>query len=225
MQARIIGLALMGASLIGFSNVAWGQSAEPGRYSIGLTAGTPGVGLEFGMDANEIIGLRVTANFFKISRNVGVNDIDYDGNLKLTTAGVLADLYPFDSGFRASAGAMLNSNKIDIGATPASSVTIGNTTYTPAQVGRLDGKIDFKKFAPYAGIGYSGGRGEPGVAFVADLGVMFQGTPRVDLTATGPITTTPGFATSLAQERSQIQDEADPFKFYPVAKIGVVYRF
>lgn len=195
------------------------------QVSVGVTAGSPGIGGELGYDASDLLGVRVMGAYFPYSHSITPSNITYDGDLRLLSFGGVADFYLFDSGFRLTGGVYLNRNRLDIKGTPNGNVTIGSTTYTPAQVGTLTGRVSFRDVAPYAGLGYASGRGDTGLAFTADAGVMFQGGPRVALAASGPITATPGFAANLEQERQKIASDVDWLRFYPAVKIGVLYRF
>ncbi len=196
-----------------------------GAQSIGIAVGTQGGGLEVGMDISDMLAVRVNGNFFSISRGVSGEDVDYDGDLRLMSFGLLGDLYLFETSFRLTGGGFLNRNKIDLTATPTSSVEIGGTMYAPSQVGNLDGGARFNDFAPYAGLGYTSNRDEPGFSFVFDAGVMFQGGSKVFLNATGPANAIPGFAADLERERRDIKDDIDDFRYYPVLKVGLAYRF
>ncbi len=193
--------------------------------SVGVGIGTQGFNAEVGFDIGEMFAVRASGNYFSMSHDVDGDDVTYDGDLRLQSVGLLGDIFPFQNGFRFTGGAYLNRNKVDITATPTSNVEIGGTIYTPAQLGTLDGRIKFKDIAPYAGLGYTSGRGEPGFSFVADAGVMFQGGGNVALTASGTANAIPGFATNLEQERQDIQDDVDDFKYYPVVRVGIAYRF
>jgi hypothetical protein len=67
------------------------------------------------------------------------------------------------------------------------------------------------------------------VNFYADLGVMFQGTPKATLTSTcGPATPAAlcsQIQASTALEAIDLQDSIKNFKYYPVASIGVTIGF
>lgn len=195
------------------------------QVSVGVTAGSPGIGGEIGYDASDMLGLRVMGSYFPYSHSITPSNITYDGDLRLMSFGGVVDFYLFDSGFRLTGGAYLNRNRLDIKGTPNGNVTVGSTSYTPAQLGTLTGRVSFREIAPYAGLGYASGRGGTGLAFTADAGVMFQGGPRVALAASGPITSAPGFAANLEQERQKIASDIDWLRFYPAVKIGVLYRF
>jgi hypothetical protein len=130
------------------------------------------------------------------------------------------DVFPFRGNFRISAGARINGNQADISGTPTSNVTIGNTTYTPAQVGRLNGDIDFNTVAPYVGIGFDGHITDA-LTIGFDLGVLYQGKPSVSLSATNPAVS----QADLNRERANIEDDLKMLQFYPVATVSLKYRF
>lgn len=219
MYRRSLAVALAACALM----VSGAASAQ--QSSVGVSAGTTGLGLEFGYDFNDAFGLRANGNWFRMSKDVESDGVSYDGKLKLFSLGLLGDFYPFDSGFRVTGGAYYNKNRVNLTATPSGNVEIGGTTYTPAQVGSLSGEVDFNKFTPYAGIGYTSNRGNPGLSFVADAGVMFQGRPDVTLAGSGAITSTPGFQADLERERAEIAHDIRMFRFYPAIRLGVAYRF
>ncbi len=198
--------------------------ATASAQSISVGVGTQGFNAEVGLDFGEQFGVRASGNYFSMSKDVDGDDVNYDGDLRLQSIGLLGDFYPFQNGFRFSGGVYLNRNKVDITATPTGNVEIGGTTYAPAQVGNLSGDIKFNDISPYAGLGYTSSRGVPGLSFVADAGVMFQGGGDVTLISTGSANTSPGFAADLEQERLDIQDDVDNFKYYPVVRIGIAYR-
>ncbi len=76
------------------------------------------------------------------------------------------------------------------------------------------------------------GYGRPigkGVSFTADLGVLFQGSPRTTLTATCGATTSPStcaqIQNSVAAEQTNIENDVDKYQYYPVLSIGLAYVF
>jgi hypothetical protein len=213
------------AVAIAASAVLYAGAAAAQQTSVGVSAGTPGIGLELGYDLNDTIGLRANGNFFSMSKDVESDGTNYDGKLKLFSMGLLGDFYMFDSGFRLTGGAYYNKNRVNLTATPTSNTEIGGTIYTPAEIGSLTGRARYNKFTPYAGLGYTSNRGEPGLSFVFDAGVMFQGRPDITLTGNGAITSTPGFQADLERERQEIADDLKWTRFYPAVRLGVVYRF
>lgn len=213
------------AVAIGALAALYAGGAAAQQTSIGVSAGTPGLGLELGYDLNDTFGLRANGNWFSLSKDVESDGVTYNGKLKLFSMGLLGDFYMFDSGFRLTGGAYYNDNHVNLNATPTGNTEIGGTTYTPAQIGTLTGRGEFNKFTPYAGLGYTSNRGKAGLSFVFDAGVMFQGRPDITLTGNGPITATPGFQADLERERQEIREDLKWTRFYPAVRLGVAYRF
>lgn len=172
-----------------------------------------------------MFGIRANAGFLKLSHNVDVDDINYDGDLKLKSYGATADFYPFESAFRLSAGFRIDRNKIKLVAIPSEPVTIGSTTYTPDQIGTIEGEIRAKKFAPTLTLGVAKNRGR-GFAWSLDAGVMLHGRPKTyNLVATGQLATNPLFQADLTRERAEIEDEVENYKIYPIVQLSVGYTF
>lgn len=205
--------------------VLYAGAAAAQQTSVGVSAGTPGIGLELGYDLNETFGVRANGNFFSLSKDVESDGLTYDGKLKLLSVGLLGDFYMFDSGFRLTGGAYYNDNHVNLTATPSGNTEIGGTVYTPAQIGTLTGSAEYNRFTPYAGLGYTSNRGEPGLSFVFDAGVMFQGRPDIALAGNGAITATPGFQADLERERQEVAADLKWTRFYPAVRLGVAYRF
>ncbi|AUW59515.1 hypothetical protein C1T17_16960 [Sphingobium sp. SCG-1] len=194
---------------------------DEARVTVAVTGGSLGVGPEVAYRATKKIGLRGNATFLSFSQSFGSNDLDYDGKVKLRSGGVMVDIYPFDGGFRISAGGRSNGNKGRVVATPNGPVTINGTIYTPAQVGTLSGKAGPKNFAPMLTVGYGGGI-RPGLAFGVDAGAMFQGTVRLhDFTASNAMIR----PQDIEAERRDLQDDIDGYKVYPVLQFSLGYRF
>lgn len=220
--ARPMMTVLMSIAALGCATVS---AAEGGKWVVGVSGGTLGIGPEIGYRYGEHVGVRANAGFFNYSHSEDIDDIDYDGKLKLNSVGLLADWYPFGGGFRISVGGRSDSNKVRLHAVPTQNVEIGDTTYTPAQVGTLDGNVTFKSLVPSLTLGY-GGKLAEGFTLGFEAGVLFQGSPRIDLTSTGgTLSGNAAFQAELAKERQQAEDDADQFKFWPVIQIHFLYRF
>ena len=200
--------------------------AESGRFGVAVKASTLGAGVELITRISPNINGRLGGNAFSYDYDGTESDIEYDLELDLRSVSAILDWHPFSGGFRLSGGLLLNKNEVNAVATPTVSYDIGGTLYTATDVGTLSGKIDFNSLAPYAGIGWGNALGEDkrwGLAF--DLGVVFQGSPDADLTATGPLAANAAFLAELAKEEQQLQDEVDDYEYYPVVSIGVTYKF
>jgi len=188
--------------------------------SVGVRAGTLGLGVEVAYPLSQRFGIRLNADSYKYSRTFKQNDIDYDGKATLKTASLLADWYPFANNFRISAGPVYNGNKLDLTSQPGT-VIVNGQTYQAT----VEGQVDFKKYVPYAGIGYGRPVGT-GLSLTFDLGVIFQGTPTATLTGTcSPPAGCTNFQSDLKAQEASLNDAIKNFRYYPVATLGLAYTF
>jgi hypothetical protein len=201
--------------------------ADPADIALGVKASTLGLGAEATAGLLPALNLRAGVNAFSVDFEVNTSDIDYDLEADLLSFPVVLDLHPFkDSGFRFSAGVLINKNKADAEGASQSSYTIGGTDYTAAELGTLTGKIDYNDLAPYVGIGWGNAVGKNKQwSFSCDFGVVFQGEPNIDLVANGTLASDPTFQTNLAKEKQELKDELDDYKYYPVISLGITYKF
>lgn len=211
-------LALLATALF----AAWPALAQDaGHVHVGVTGGTLGIGPEIGYRMNDHVGVRGNATFLGLSHDFDSNDLDYRGKARLKSGGLMLDVYPFGGGFRISGGARINGNDGRVRAVPSRSVTVGNTTYTPAQIGTITGEAETKNFAPALTLGWAG-RNAEGFVFGVEAGALFQGRVRIRnfRNSTGLIS-----AADLEAERLDIQDDVDDYKVYPILQLTVGYRF
>jgi hypothetical protein len=193
--------------------------------TIAAAGGSLGVGPEVGYRPTTLFGVRGSASLLDLSHDVDVNDINYRGDLKLTSYGVNADVYPLRNGLRLSAGFRRSNNKVNLDALPSRAVTMGITTYTPDQIGMLKGIVRANKFAPTFTAGYSSNL-RKGFLWSLDAGIMLHGTPRIgDLTATGILATSSNLQGDLARERGKINRKVDDYKVYPIVQVSLGYAF
>lgn len=198
--------------------------------SVGVRAGTLGLGLEFSYPISQRLGVRLNADSYNYTRTLNQSDIDYDAKATLKTGSLLLDWYPFANNFRISAGPMYNGNKLGLKGKPDANgnFTINGVTYSTAQVSDLEGQVDFKKYVPYAGIGYGRPIGR-GLSLTFDLGVVFQQSPQATLTATcGPALNAAECTTlqgNVAAQQQTANDDLKSFRYYPVVTLGLAYTF
>ena len=102
---------------------------------------------------------------------------------------------------------------------------MNGTTYSS---GNLSGTVKSgRSVAPYLGVGYGNVSGL-GVNFYFDLGVMFMGSPKVNLNAScGSLSAAQcaQLQSDTAQEARNLESELKRFKYYPVANIGITIGF
>jgi hypothetical protein len=204
-------------------------TAQAREIATTVDLGTTGLGLHLSTPLAAQLNARVGLNVANYSYDGNTSDMDYDFKLKLKTVDALLDYHPFDGTFRVTGGVVYNGNKIDARARPSGgSYTVNGRSYDASLVGDLSGKIDFRKAAPYLGIGWGNVLKEQGWSVGADLGIMFQGAPKTRLASNdcrAPALLCTQLATDVAAENLDLADDAKDFKFYPVLRVGVSYRF
>lgn len=203
-------------------------------YGFGIKLGTLGLGAEVTAGLTDKVSARLGANWFSFETEGTEDQIDYNVDLNLGSFAALLDWHPMSGGFHLTGGVLVNNNEFNLKASGQDDYEIGDETYTGDL--RVKGVMDFRRTAPYVGLGWGmapGKTGHWGLAF--ELGLLYQGEPRVDLTAEGTatrqsdglvidVTNDPDFQENLLQEQENLQDDLKDFKFYPVASVGIVYK-
>lgn len=204
-------------------------AANATDIGVSVEAGTTGLGLHASYPVMPKLNARVGINYLGYNYAGNTSNVDYDFKMKLTTFDMLADYFPMDNGFRVSGGLVYNGNKIEANAKAnnGTNYVLNGTTYNAAQAGSINGSADFKKIAPYLGIGWGNAVKNAGWGLSADLGVMFQGSPNVNLTNSGcqaPVNCAQ-LASDVAAEKQTLNDKVNRFNAYPVLRVGASYRF
>jgi hypothetical protein len=210
---------------LGCSTTALADGDAGTGFSVGVTGGTLGLGLEAGYRFNERLGVRANGDSYNYDKTTTSGDFDIDGKAKLKSFGVAVDFYPFGGSFRVSAGLRSNKNKFDgEGAPNAATVDVGGDTYTAAEVGVLTGSARFKKTVPSLTVGW-GGKFNTGLHFGVDLGVMAQGTPKLAASSSGTLASNPTFQASLDDQLAEWQHDVKDYKLWPILQLHLAYRF
>jgi hypothetical protein len=199
--------------------------SDSGGLAISGKAGTLGFGGELTTGITSNVNARVGLNTLDFDYDDEFDNVEYDVGLDFSSFSALVDWYLFDNSFRITGGILSLDHKLDLDATgaPGELAGIGDGDYDWADIGTLSGSADVDGIAPYIGIGW----GDPmdrskRWGFYCDFGVAFTDSPDVALSATGAAA---GLAEDLAKERDEIENDLEPFEFYPVLSLGIFFRF
>lgn len=199
---------------------------------LSLKVGTAGLGFDFTYSFDPRFKVRAGYSFAKATHTVNSDDMNQRGDLELNNADLLADYYPWAQGFRVTGGVnVINVHfKGHAEKTAGGLTTINGTPYSSTEVGSADLDVQWRGAKPYLGIGYDGfnARQTAGFYFTTDVGVIFSGSPKVNLTSTC-IASNPIVCDNIDQDskaqKEQLKEDLDDIKVLPVIQVGLGYRF
>ena len=200
-------------------------AAGAGAQEVYVQGGTLGGGVGAAMPLSSWAGVHAELEGFGLSHTVTVDGNQYAGHLTLLQGGLYLDLFPFkSSGFRVTTGVLINGDHLDADAVPNSdgNYKIGND-YVPAVGPAPTAEAALPHAMPYLGIGYGHKPVSKGFGVTFDLGVAY-GRPHVSYNVPEiyRLFTTQA---NIDQEEQNISNTVDRYRVYPVAQIGLSYRF
>jgi hypothetical protein len=194
-------------------------------FAISITpeVSTLGYGASAGFGVTPLFGVRVAGHIGTYSHDVN-KGAGYDGKLELNNGGALLDVYPSASGFRLTGGVFANGDKIKLVSKPARPILVNGHPYSSG-IGNITGEVKFNKTSPYAGIGWGTKPSGRGFGLTFDVGVLYQGTPRVELFGHTNTFPPPGWDVDIQAERANVEHEIRNYKYHPVVGIGLSFGF
>jgi len=207
------------------------ESSPPPFYrplTLGVEAGTTGVGGSLGWRFAAHWGVRSGFDYFRSSENdVDIKDLTYSAKLRLLSEPLTLDLYPWKKhSFHISVGALFNQNRLTGTASGTGTIIINGQPFLTDLVGTLNLKIEQQPVNPYLTIGgnfFYFDRAHRW-AMGGELGVAYTGDQKVSLTRSGP--SAPLIDAAVRAEQTRVQDYADEhYKWLPVVKLTVNYSF
>lgn len=213
----------LAALAVGGAGAVHAQSGIAVSLGIGTTGGI----VEAQAELTPNIQIRGGYNYFQYGADDSYDDIQYNGDLDLSTVGAFIDYRPFGGSFLITGGAYFGKKKLDLVAASGQTYQIGGQTYSAAQVGTLTGSADLEDTAPFVGLGWDTTfQGDGNIGFKLIAGAMFTGSPDVELNSTGgSLSNDSNFQAQLATEEQNLEDDVDKFEVYPVIQAGLTFRF
>ncbi len=232
--ARAAFVHLRAAALLATTAAAALATHPVHAQEVYANAGFLGAGIGYAQGITQSFTLRADFSTVGTVKHSGTtNDFDYDGRFRSNQAMVYADWFPFDAGFRLTAG--IGWREMTGSAEPRPDengrIRIGDTKLRYREGDYARAKLDFPRIAPYLGIGWGHNvvQRKQGWGFIADLGVLF-GRPTVNMDVNPALYTRLGIRSGDAQreidkQRDKMQDDANSLRFFPQAYVGVSYTF
>lgn len=195
---------------IELSEVKNNDNFSPG-WAIGIKASTLGFGGELVKSFSKSFNLRLGGSYFKYD----VSDIVFEDATaeSYTTVGaisVIAD-WQFISFMHLSGGILYNMTFVDIN----EEVDDG-----PQNVGTINYSIKPNEICPYFGIGFGRTISKNKiVSFNFDLGLVYQGGPKLLIETTGTISDN-----YIIEQREMIEDAMKNYRFFPFVNFQLSFR-
>jgi hypothetical protein len=188
--------------------------------AIGARAGTLGLGGELALGLTDYVVVRGGYGWFPLEFKGTYDDVDYTVSPPSSMGTVGIDLYPGGGSFRLMGGILLREGDISMETDELVDLgEIGDNEYE--ELGTLRGTLVTKSTAPFAGIGF-GRHTRAGFGLSMEFGVAFVGDPDVELEASGPVTSVPGFQEDLQREADYLKEDLGGIlKFWPIVSIGM----
>jgi hypothetical protein len=195
-------------------------------HAVAVRVGALGIGPEYTYELNDRVAFRGGIYGAHLGFDDERSGIDYDFDVVWDSIAVGVDFHPLKSALRLSAGLLKNDNGLRAVARPTSNETIGDTTYTPSQIGTLNGSVGFDDTAPFLGVGWDWSREKRIFGMSFDIGMLDQGDPVVTLTGNGTLLGDPAFEQDINAEEAQLQSSLDgDVDLVPYLSLGFVFRF
>ncbi len=201
------------------------QSKTFNKFSVGFTAGTTGFGGEVATNISKNLNLRFGLSGFKYSDNgQEVDDnvtVGYEADAAVNAISLLVDYHPFKNSFKIIGGLVRNQFEVNgIAAAITPYVFNNDRTFSPDRVGAVTAKLNYPNtIMPYLGLGFGNSlSGSKALKFNLSLGVLFSGSPELEMQGTGLISPTINQVVNL-------QEGLNEFGLYPMFNLGISYQF
>jgi len=199
--------------------------ARERRNAVGIHAGFPGFGLDYGRKLGNQLMLRGQINLMKLN----INDLGYqfedtklliDAEVNFLNIDALLDYHPFkNSSFRLTVGLGYFIDQV-ISSTVAfdGDLLFNDITYTPEQVGVIGLTNSWGAVAPYGGIGFGRAVPKGKFGFGFELGTYYGGKPKPTIIATGMLE-------DNVENEAQLRENLSEYRWLPVLKMRLAYKF
>jgi hypothetical protein len=194
-------------------------------HAIGLKVGALGLGAEYTYQLSERFSVRGALYGSELGFDGEESGIDYDFDVVWDSLSAGVDFHPMKSPLRLSVGLLKNDNALELTSRLSGNVEVGDTTYTPAEVGTLTGAIGFDDTATYAGLGWDWSRKRQSFGMSLDIGLLDQGDPLVSLQGNGTLLGDPAFQQDIDDEEAELIDSASDLDLVPYLTVGFQFRF
>lgn len=215
-------------------------------FALAAKAGVTGIGLDLSTPIGPRLNARIGGSYFAYNTNIRADKIVYLGDLQFRRANISLDYFPFSGkfreGFRISPGlTVYNGNSGTATTTVAGGqyFFLNGVQYTssPTDPVRGTANLDFgRQVAPSITVGFGNMIPRDGAhwSIPFEIGFDYVGRPTVALNLTGsacqpagcaPVASNANIQANVKGEQTMLANDLSGFRFWPVASIGISYRF
>lgn len=195
------------------------------QFGFAARASTMGFGADVSYAVQPKLNVRLGGSYFTYTTSDVITQDDisvqYDADATLGSAQAIADFFPFRNLFRLSGGVMLNLNEANGRVFAVEPYTLNQgqpneKTFSPERVGSLSAVMGYQsKLSPYFGLGL-GNPTKGGIGFELEIGALYAGRPKIEMTGTGLIGPT-------ADQAPRLQEGTQSFRLYPMVSLGLSF--
>lgn len=201
-------------------------AAAQDGVAIGGGVGTTGVHVEGQLRVSDQFVFRGGYEALVVDHDQDVDDIRYSGEIDSAVFSVFWQYHPMANPLFVTGGALLGDRSLTLGAEPSSPVTVGTQTFTPAQIGRLQGRADLGDVAPVLAVGWDNTFHGTGLGVRLMAGVAMGQEPDVALASVGgSLSSDPSLQAQLREEELRLEEMTRELRYYPVLQMALTYRF
>jgi hypothetical protein len=232
-QSKRIAVAAAIIATLGYTGAAMAQTPSYSplaaeRFSIGLSAGSDGIGGDLQYWLNRYLVLRGRGTWLDATYTGNSSSLHYSGRFDLSEGGGFVDIHPLANAFTLSLGAVSGPRRVDLSASYRTAVVYEGQTLTPAQLGTVGGAATLSPTAPFVGLGFDNTfttRSRIGFKLLA--GVAFSRRLQVELHPTSGLATVYPqiIEPDLVQTEQEIRKDGDILSTYPQVSAGLTFKF
>lgn len=220
-----LAFAVAASAALAGTEAPLGSAENPRELSYSFVAGSLGFGAEVSFPVSKDLHVRAVQNGISMGGSYTLEGTEFEYDARIASYGVMVDWHPTGEMFRISAGARRNRFfQADLTANLGDSFSYGGNSYSYSDDTILNGRVSAPEYAPVATVGWKGDIRE-NISLLAEFGVMYTGTPDVELTSEGGATGDAAFDAEVENQRQAIEDSLGRFGVYPIAQVGVSVRF
>lgn len=223
-------IAMISTLMLGLTAATFSHAQ---KANVGLTTGLTGTNIEVSKSLNDYVSVRADMYVSgSLNRTLTLEGNSYGLAFTPDTKSLLIDVHPFSGAFYLTGGLVQQNINFKLTGKPSGgNYTFNNTSYAASSVGTFTGTAGFSKStAPYVGMGWSNRNSSAsGLAFSFEAGIIDVGTGKASLSvACGsglPSVQCKALQTDVTAEASKVNNKLNQKLYYPVAKLGISYRF